>query len=323
MKNKVIAIIGGVFPLLLWSNQLLAQTEAATGDTYFYDKLLSNLLIATAGIVLLGTIIAIMRLLSVMVKMQQLRIYQEQGIEAYVEEVKKPQESAWRRLYKSWTNVVPLEKEQDILFDHEYDGIRELDNSLPPWWVAMFYITIGFAVVYMVYYHFGGNGPSQAEEYEMAVAKAEASVEAYLSQQANLVDETNAELLTDEESLALGKTVFDANCAACHGMMGEGGVGPNMTDEYWIHGGGVQNVFKTIKYGVPEKGMISWQSQLRPTDMHRVASYIITLAGTNPPNAKEPQGVKYEASPQADTETDSGSQTEEEAEEGSSPVGMN
>ncbi|MBK8703836.1 MAG: c-type cytochrome [Saprospiraceae bacterium] len=229
-----------------------------------------------------------------MIKMQQMRIYQEQGFEAYEKVVaQQSQESFWKRMYKQWTNVVPVEREKEIMFDHDFDGIRELDNSLPPWWVAMFYITIAFAGVYMVYYHFAGVGPSSKEEYTAQMDVAKKEVAAYLAKQANLVDENTVAVLTDETSLSAGKSIFIASCAACHGQLGEGGVGPNMTDDYWINGGGIKNVFKTIKYGVPEKGMISWQSQLRPNDMQRVASYILTLRGTNPPNQKEAQGTLY------------------------------
>ncbi|NUQ23927.1 MAG: c-type cytochrome [Saprospiraceae bacterium] len=229
-----------------------------------------------------------------MIKMQQMRVYQEQGFEAYEKVVvQQSKESFWKRMYNQWTNVVPVEREEEIMFDHDFDGIRELDNRLPPWWVAMFYITIAFAGIYMVYYHFAGVGPSSIEEYtaQMDVAKKEAA--ANLAKQANLVDENTVAALTDETALGAGKSIYIASCAACHGQLGEGGVGPNMTDDYWIHGGSIKDLFKTIKYGVPEKGMISWQSQLRPTDMQQVASYILTLRGTNPPNAKEAQGMLY------------------------------
>lgn len=276
-----------------------ANAQAATptsGNPYFFEHLFSNMTIVIATIVILGTIATLLHLVNVMVKVQQIRIYQEQGLQPYLEEVKKNQTSNfWQRLYKRWTNVVPVEREQEIVLHHDYDGIRELDNSLPPWWIAMFVLTIIFAGIYMIYYHWGGSGPSSAEEYTMEVEKAQANIEAYLAKQANKVDETNVTALTDESAVSLGKTIWDANCVACHGANGEGGVGPNMTDDYWLHGAGIQNIFKTIKYGVPEKGMISWSGQLRPADMQRVASYILTLHGTNPPNGKAPQGEKYEA----------------------------
>lgn len=284
-----------LLPLLAAAPVLPAQNAAgaATANPDFYNNLMAYGLILLAGMALIATLFALVSVLNAMVKTQQIRIYQEQGLEAYLEETKKkPAESLWRRLYKNLTRVVPVEKEKDILFDHDYDGIRELDNSLPPWWVYMFYITIAFGVIYMTYYHFSGVGPSSRELYEQEMKNAAERVQAYRALQAGNVDETTVEALTDEQDLALGKTVFETNCVACHGAMGEGGVGPNLTDEYWIHGGTIKDVFKTIKYGVPEKGMISWQSQLRPQDMQRVASFILTLQGTNPPNAKEPQGVK-------------------------------
>ncbi|MCB0595782.1 MAG: c-type cytochrome [Lewinellaceae bacterium] len=297
MKNKTLKLIPAALPLLLLSVNSWGQAaEGGAGNPYFYDGLLSYGMLFLAAAVFIAALAALYNLLNIMVKVQQIRIYQEQGIEAYVEETKKPQQSFFQRLYKRMTNVVPVEKEEDILFDHEYDGIRELDNVLPPWWVAMFYVTIAFGVVYYTYYHFAGAGPSSTEEYKMEMERAEKAVQAYLATQSNRVDETNAELLTDEQSIAAGKAIYEGKgtCFTCHGMQGEGGIGPNMTDPYWIHGGGIKDLFKTIKYGVPEKGMISWKDQLAPAEMQQVASYILSLQGTNPPNPKEPQGELYQ-----------------------------
>ncbi|MCC6460499.1 MAG: c-type cytochrome [Saprospiraceae bacterium] len=201
------------------------------------------------------------------------------------------QDSFWTTLRKKyWEDPVPLDKEEDILFHHDFDGIRELDNRLPPWWVNMFIITIIWAVGYMYYYHWGGDGPSSLEEYttEMEQAKKEQAIA--LAGAANAVDESNATALTDGAALGEGELIYKNSCAVCHGPSGEGTVGPNMTDEYWIHGGGIKNVFKTIKYGVPDKGMVAWQKTLSPSDILKVGSYILTLQGTNPPNPKAPQG---------------------------------
>jgi cytochrome c oxidase cbb3-type subunit 3 len=203
-------------------------------------------------------------------------------------------ETFWQRQYKQWTKVVPVSKEKDILMGHDYDGIKELDNSLPPWWVAMFYLTILFAGVYMVYYHFAGVGPSSTKKYEVEMEQAKKQKQASLAAQANLVDESNVTLLEEAEALALGATMYQTSCLACHGAKGEGGVGPNLTDDYWIHGGDIKSVFKTIKYGVTEKGMIAWQGQYKPADMQKIASFIKSLKGTNPPNAKEPQGELFQ-----------------------------
>jgi cytochrome c oxidase cbb3-type subunit 3 len=200
-------------------------------------------------------------------------------------------ESIWTG---SLSGAVPIEQEKDILMDHEYDGIMELDNKLPPWWLYMFYFTIVFGVFYVGYYHFS-DGLSQEEEYLAEMAVAEAQKAEFLASAANNVDESNAEVLTDATALANGKEKFETLCVACHAATGGStqnppGVGPNLTDKYWLHGGGVKNIFKTIKYGVPAKGMISWEAQLSPRQIQEVASYIISLEGSNPPNAKDPQG---------------------------------
>lgn len=209
----------------------------------------------------------------------------------------------WTRLRKKyWEDAVPMEREGEILSHHDFDGIRELDNRLPPWWVNMFLITIVYAVGYMFWFHWGGSGPSSAEEYEMEVQEAKKLQAAVLANAANAIDESNVTAVADVAAIGEGELIFKNVCAACHGQKGEGTVGPNLTDEHWIHGGGIKNVFKTIKYGVPEKGMIAWQSQLKPSDMQKVASYILTLKGTNPPNPKAPQGeIWKEEAPAAET----------------------
>jgi cytochrome c oxidase cbb3-type subunit 3 len=188
---------------------------------------------------------------------------------------------------------VAVEKEEDIMLDHNYDGIRELDNNLPPWWKYGFYITIVWAVIYMIHFHVSNTGKLQLAEYEDQLAIAKAQVEEYRKKAANLVDENNAVLLTDQASLAAGQSVFMDNCAACHGRAGEGGVGPNLTDDYWLHSGSIGAVFKTIKYGYPEKGMKAWQQDLGAKQIHEVSSFIMSLRGTNPANAKEKQGELY------------------------------
>lgn len=197
-------------------------------------------------------------------------------------------------IMKKLSDAVPVEEEHEIMTDHDYDGIRELDNNLPLWWKYMFYATIVSAFIYMYYYHFDGGGKLQEEEYAEEVLAGEKAVEAYMKLSANSVDETNVKVVTDTKRLESGKALYLQNCAACHGKNAEGGVGPNLTDEYWMHGGSVQDIFKTIKYGVPQKGMISWKSQLSPGNIQEVTSFIMTLKGTQPENAKEPQGDKYE-----------------------------
>ncbi len=189
------------------------------------------------------------------------------------------------------TRATPLDREKEVLMDHNYDGIRELDNPVPPWFNFLFYGTITFAIVYLIYFHVITDWSSIGEyNAEMEQARIQREI---LVRSGVFVNEDNVVQLTDAGALASGKDIFMKNCSSCHGNNGEGGVGPNLTDEYWLHGGGIKNVFKTIKYGVPQRGMISWQSQLGPKKIQEVASYILSLQGTNPPNAKEPQGEKY------------------------------
>lgn len=197
------------------------------------------------------------------------------------------------KILKSLTDTVAVEEEESILLDHDYDGIKELDNNLPPWWKYGFYVTIVVAIVYLVNYHVIGTGDSQLKEYENEMAKAKLEIDEYMKNSANNVDESTVKILTDANDLTTGKDVFMASCAACHGRAGEGGVGPNFADEYWLHGGSVQDVFKSIKYGWVEKGMKAWKEDLSPMQIAQVASYIKSLKGTNPPNAKSPQGDLY------------------------------
>ncbi len=198
----------------------------------------------------------------------------------------------------------PIEAESEIDLDHDYDGIRELDNNLPPWWLYGFYITIVFSVIYLLRYHVFHSAPLQLEEYKIEMAEAEEAREAYLKTAANMVDENSVVQITEGPRLEAGASIYKANCAVCHAADGGGGVGPNFTDSYWIHGGDIKSVFSVVKYGVPSKGMIAWKDQLNPEQMQNVSSYILSLVGTEAANPKEPQGDLFEA-PSA-SETDSG-----------------
>lgn len=195
-----------------------------------------------------------------------------------------------KKVYKKSLGAKPMEKEQEIVLDHSYDGIRELDNNLPPWWVYMFYATIIFAVVYFLRFEVF-NGTNQIEEYEIEVAQAKADFEEYKKNNKDLIDANTVELLTDANDLAAGKVIFGENCVACHKDDGGGGIGPNLTDDHWILGGGIKNVYHTISEGGrPGKGMIPWKSDLKPLQIAQVASYVISLQGTTPADPKAPEG---------------------------------
>jgi cytochrome c oxidase cbb3-type subunit III len=200
-----------------------------------------------------------------------------------------PRLSWWDRL----NSFKPAEQEADLDLGHDYDGIRELDNRLPPWWLYGFYCTIIFACVYLWRYHVAHSAPLPAEEYRIAVQDAEVRKAEYLKKAANSVDETTVKVLTAPVDLEAGKAVFENTCFACHGKHGEGGVGPNLTDSYWLHGGDIHAIFRTIKYGWPEKGMKSWKDDYSPSQIAQIASYVKSLDGTHPENPKAPQGVLY------------------------------
>lgn len=207
----------------------------------------------------------------------------------------------WMKAKWAAMNFKPIEEEYKIDTGHSYDGIRELDNIIPPWFTTAFLLTIVFGVGYLYRYHIAKAAPMQIEEYQNEVALANLKHDEYLKTQANSIDENNVAFMTGAD-LEAGKKTFVTLCAACHKPDGGGMVGPNLTDEYWIHGGALKNLFTTIKYGVADKGMISWKEQLNPQQMAQVANYILTLQGTNPPGAKEKQGTLYV--PEAVTTTD-------------------
>ena len=177
----------------------------------------------------------------------------------------------------------------NIIEDHTYDGINELDNPAPAWFQALFYITIVFAVVYMIQYHMLGKSNLSGDEYNQEILVAQQQRDELLKT-GGLINETNVTLLTDKADVDKGKEIFSVNCVSCHNADAGGGVGPNLTDEYWIHGGGIKNVFATIKNGVPAKGMIAWQTQLNPKQINQVASFVLSLQGTKPANPKAPEG---------------------------------
>ncbi|TXE10647.1 c-type cytochrome [Gelidibacter salicanalis] len=216
--------------------------------------------------------------------------------------------------YTKMLGSKPIEKESEIVLDHDYDGIRELDNDLPPWWLYGFYASIVFAAVYLIRYHVF-DGENQYEELETTLEIAKAELEEYKKTAKDLVDINSVVVLTDPADLANGRTLYEANCVACHMADGGGGIGPNLADEHWILGGGIKNIFNTISEGGRSgKGMIAWKSTLKPNEMAQVASYIMTFEGTTPAKPKEPEGDiwKGEGTPQnADASPDEVTSTEE------------
>jgi cytochrome c oxidase cbb3-type subunit 3 len=204
-------------------------------------------------------------------------------------------ESKTNRWWDRFNKSVSIDKEQDVQLDHDYDGIKELDNSLPPWWIYGFYFTILFAGVYMYRYHISKSAPLQVEELAVEKIQAEREKVAYMATLANNVDETSIAYNPTAELLTEGKAIFVKNCVSCHGPEAQGAsICPNLTDEYWIHKGGIKDIFKTIKNGVQEKGMIPWGQQLSNAQIAAAATFIKSLQESHPANPKSPQGDKYE-----------------------------
>ncbi len=209
----------------------------------------------------------------------------------------EPKNSAIRTLKEKFSGLLLIEQDKAILSNQSNVGIIELDNKVPPWFNVIFYGMIIFAFGYLFSYQVLKSGELPQGD-------------------ADEVNEDNVTLLTDEQSLTSGKKVFTVNCVQCHGNEGQGIIGPNLTDQYWIHGGGIKNVFKTIKYGVPQKGMIAWQGQLSSKMIQQVASYVISLQGSNPAGAKAPEGNLY-------IETDSVSASKDSLKTGSNKDSIN
>jgi cytochrome c oxidase cbb3-type subunit III len=192
-----------------------------------------------------------------------------------------------------WDKFAALKSEkteQELTLDENFDGITELDNPTPPWFNFIFYTTIIVGILYILHYHVLKSGSLQDAEYVEEVEIAKAKTAAYLAKAGNLIDESNVTLLTEKSEIEAGAKLYQEKCAVCHVNDGGGAVGPNLTDAYWLHGGDIQSIFKTIKYGVPAKGMIAWQNSFNGKQMQQLASFVKSLQGTTPAKPKEPQG---------------------------------
>ena len=275
MKFKIKSIFSFaiIFIVNIFTNSLYSQQNNTKGNLDTYSQ--------TVGLLVLAFVLIMFIIIMIF------------SDEKFKYTGKKPGKSkAFAKITSILSNAVPVEKEKDIMFEHDFDGIKELDNKVPPWFNVLFYGTIIFAGIYLLVFHVFHLKPLMIEEYTEEVRTAQVKQEE-LIKSGSLINENTVVLLKDVESLQNGKATFMANCIPCHGQNGEGIVGPNLTDEYWIHGGGIKNIFRTIKVGVPEKGMITWGNLLSPKKIQEVASYVVSLQGTNPPNGKPPEGQKW------------------------------
>ena len=267
--NKITAIAA----LLLMNAGIFAQvTPGQTGGANEYEKL------AGAMVFLLVAFLFILFFILSAPKYN------------YSAERRREKFSFLKKISAVLNRSVPIEKEKDIMLDHDFDGIKELNNSVPPWFNLLFYGTIVIAIVYMIDFHVLGSGNIMVDEYLSEVKIANEKREELIRTGA-FINENNVVLLKEAADLEKGKKIWDVNCTPCHGPDGGGTVGPNLTDENWIHGVGIKNVFKTISNGVPAKGMIAWKTMLTPKQIQEVSSYVLSLQGTKPATGKPPEGT--------------------------------
>jgi cytochrome c oxidase cbb3-type subunit 3 len=286
-----------IFTILFANNSVWAAEASSNGTS---GNIFSEILIVLFLVALLLLIVSLVLLKTVRVMANEIK---SPVLLPAAEPVRMLEYGEWETAEKSeksskvstWNKLMglrPISEEKDMMLEHDFDGITELDNPTPVWFNAMFYGSILFAVVYLLNYHVFNWSPLQDEEYAIEMKEAEISKGAFLAKAGNLIDETSVKVDSDPGVLAAGKAVYMQNCIACHATDGGGTVGPNLTDEYWIHGGTVNNIFKTLKYGVPEKGMIAWEKILTAKQTSDLSNYILSLQGTKPANPKEAQGTK-------------------------------
>lgn len=291
MNSKGLKTLG-VFMIAFASADLMAQETAAKSSLYESTPIAG---MHPAGfyalfVVLLLELFVILWLCLLILRIIVKKEAAAAGVEA--EMVKKPSYFG-RFVSEKLLGVKPVELEKDLLLDHDYDGIKELDNDLPPWWKYGFYLTILSGIVYLISYHVTHTSKSSLEEYNEEMAQAEASVSAYRTRMALNVDESNAVFVTEADKLENGKAIYIKNCSVCHGNEGQGLVGPNFADKHWIYGNKPGDMFKIVKNGA-NNGMKAWKDELSPVEMQNVIGFIHTFQGTNPPNPKDPQGVLVE-----------------------------
>lgn len=300
-KNKNTGKIVSI--LLLAGFSLLTQTSFAEDTAAKTIKEIPNYggLTSTAYYVFL-TVFAVELVVVLFLAFSIRRMYSE----LLPEKIKPKSEGSklatwWTKMdSKLFTRAVSVEKEADILLDHDYDGIRELDNALPPWWKYGFYITIVVAFIYLLNFHVLGIGLNPTQEYNAEMESARIEKEMYEANNKDRIDEKNVPM-ANVDGIKAGQNLFEVNCVACHLKDGGGMVGPNLTDDYWLHKGSLNDIYNTIKVGYPDKGMQPWGNMFSPKEISFLAGFIKSLKGTKPAVAKEQQGVFYVDGPLTDS----------------------
>lgn len=291
-------------------NPVWAQSESSTWYTDIQAMDAGQLTLLIILAIVLGVILLLLILMVYLMSFMKTILREESPETA-------PQPSWWEKFKERFVTgkmdeAGGLAERKKMMADHSYDGITELDNFMPPWLQWVFTLSTVFAIIYFVHYSVLGTGKTGIEEYEEELRVEAIAAEQRQENMASSIDEDNVEFDSSEEAFSIGKSIFEVNCAACHANDGGGGVGPNLTDEYWIHGGSISDIFSVIKYGVVSKGMVPWEDQLTPLEIQQVSSYIMTLEGTTPANPKEPQGELY--SPEENTSDEEEEVTESTSE---------
>lgn len=181
-----------------------------------------------------------------------------------------------------------MTNDRDRLLDHDYDGIQEYDNDLPRWWLSLFIVTVIWSGIYAVWFHSRAT-PTERLAAEMQELESLRAAQA-AARPAPASEESLLALASDAATLKRGSEIYAAKCLACHGAAGEGLVGPNLTDDYWIHGASISDIKHIVLEGVLDKGMIAWKAMMSGEEIDTVVAFVWSLHGTNPPNAKAPQG---------------------------------
>lgn len=284
--NAILIILFSGFATQASALTTEAPAMAVKDNLWLYVENSELYVLLIIALLLLGFLLHMVRMFYKFIYMMKPEEQRKKEAKKLIKERKKRRESFARSL----TGAVPIEEEANIDLGHDYDGIRELDNPMPPWWLAGFFISIVFAVIYMFHYHVLGTGDLQEVEYAKVMERENAKVQEYLKAQAMDVDETNATLMIDRADLRNGKALFINNCAVCHTENGGGATGPNLTDDYWLYGNDIKDIFKVIKKGAPN-GMPEHQSKFNPIEIQQVASYVLNLEDVSQAQGgKEPQG---------------------------------
>jgi cytochrome c oxidase cbb3-type subunit 3 len=284
-----------IVALMMLLSVTLAFGQTPGEPSFWSDPINSPLLplyatltvIAATVLLLIAVLVYVLRVFNIIIQ----QVEKERAVKLGLPVVKKL--TWWEKFWQKINALAPIENEHDLDTGHDFDGIRELDNHLPPWWTGLFYATVIWGVVYLVVYHVTDSMPLSGDEYQNELAEAEVNARVLqASRPAEVIDAKKLEYNADQEIIGRGRIVFtSSNCGSCHRNDGGGNtIGPNLVDDYWLHGGSIGEIYSTIKTGFVEKGMPAWGKTMSPKDVRDVAFFVMSLKGTNPPNAKAPQG---------------------------------